>query len=271
MRYVLVLLSLLFCLPALSFADTRISIGIALPGTSIGINMPYYPQLTPIPGYPVYYDPAANYNFFFYDGLYWVFRNDHWYSSSWYNGPWYQVNPYNVPAFILRIPIRYYRRPPVFFHDWDRDGPPRWGAFWGHDWDRRRQGWDRWNPHNAPHPAPLPQYQRAYSGRHYPHEINYQDRIRSQHYRFQPHDSNARQYYYHQHESPQMRHGPQQEQQHAYMPMGQPQQHYPGGAVHHGGPGHPGGPEHQGNDHQHGHGDNGHGHGHEEQGPSGGY
>ena len=31
--------------------------GIGLPGVSIGINLPLYPELVPVPGYPVYYAP----------------------------------------------------------------------------------------------------------------------------------------------------------------------------------------------------------------------
>ena len=41
-----------------------------------------------VPGYPVYYAPDIGGNYFFYDGRYWVYQDDNWYSSSWYNGPW---------------------------------------------------------------------------------------------------------------------------------------------------------------------------------------
>lgn len=32
----------------------QVSVGISVPGVSIGINLPVYPQLVPVPGYPVY-------------------------------------------------------------------------------------------------------------------------------------------------------------------------------------------------------------------------
>lgn len=153
---------------AIASAQVRLSAGIALPGVRIGINIPGYPDLRPVPGYPVYYAPQLDVNLFFYDGQYWLFTNDQWYASNWYNGPWYVVAPYAVPDFILRIPIRYYRRPPMFFHGWNRDGAPRWGEHWGRRWQQRRPGWDRWNRRQLPRRAPLPRYQRDYSHGRYP-------------------------------------------------------------------------------------------------------
>ena len=35
-------------------AAAQVSIGISIPGISIGINQPYYPELVPVPGSPVY-------------------------------------------------------------------------------------------------------------------------------------------------------------------------------------------------------------------------
>ena len=69
-------------------AAAQLSIGFGAPGVSIGINVPVYPQLVRVPGYPVYYAPQVNSNYFFYDGAYWVYQGDNWYSSAWYNGPW---------------------------------------------------------------------------------------------------------------------------------------------------------------------------------------
>ena len=68
---------------------------------SIGINLSLYPDLVEVPGYPVYYAPQLDSNFFFYDGLYWVYAQDNWYSSSWYDGPWDMVTPEFVPLFVL--------------------------------------------------------------------------------------------------------------------------------------------------------------------------
>ena len=64
MRKLLIVLSLL--LFPLTSAHAEISF-------SIGINVPVYPRLVRVPGYPVYYDPRAQSNYFFYDGLYWVY------------------------------------------------------------------------------------------------------------------------------------------------------------------------------------------------------
>lgn len=46
-------------------ARVQVSVGIALPGISIGINLPHYPQLALVPGYPVYYAPSLSLNYFF--------------------------------------------------------------------------------------------------------------------------------------------------------------------------------------------------------------
>lgn len=193
MRYLLVASSML--LGSISLAQAEISVGIALPGISIGINMPVYPRLVRVPGYPVYYDPYVNLNYFFYDGMYWAFEGDSWYASSWYNGPWQLIEPEYVPLFILRIPVRYYRRPPVYFHGWRADAPPRWADHWGHDWEQRRSGWDRWDRRSVPAAAPLPRYQRQYSGNRYPREIEQQHAIRSGKYRYQPREAVAQQHF----------------------------------------------------------------------------
>ena len=169
----------------------QVSIGISTPNISIGINVPTYPTMTVIPGYPVYYAPQVDANYFFYDGLYWVFANDNWYSSYWYNGPWTLVAPVYVPVYVLRVPVRYYRVVPVYFRGWHSEAPPRWGDRWGRDWEQRRGGWDRWDRGAAPRPAPLPTYQRQYAGERYPRR-DQQVVLRDQNYRYQPRDNLVR-------------------------------------------------------------------------------
>jgi hypothetical protein len=161
---------------------------------TIGINVPTYPEMVLVPGYPVYYAPQVDSNYFFYDGLYWVFQDESWYQSSWYNGPWWPVDPEEVPQFILRVPVRYYRIQPTFFFGWSSTSAPRWGEHWGHDWEQRRNGWDRWDHDAVNTPAPLPGYQRQYSGKHYPQKEQQQQDLQNQHYRYQPHDAEVKQH-----------------------------------------------------------------------------
>ena len=161
---------------------------------SIGINVPVYPQLVQVPGYPVYYAPQLNANYFFYDGLYWVYDGENWYASQWYNGPWEFVAPEAVPLYILRVPVRYYHRPPGYFDAWSANAPPRWDQHWGRAWAERRRGWDRWNRSAVPPPAPLPTYQRQYAGNRYPRP-DQQIVLQSQNYRYWPHDTVAQRYY----------------------------------------------------------------------------
>jgi hypothetical protein len=176
-----------------SFA--QVSIGIATPGVSIGIQLPMYPKLVAVPGYPVYYAPGLNTNYFFYDGMYWVYQGNHWYASTWYNGPWSLVPPLYVPVYVLRVPVRYYRMPPPYFHPWRAEAPPRWGEYWGDDWQRQRPGWDKWNRQAVPAPAPLPVHQRKYTGERYPYQVERQQALNAQSYGYRPKDAMVREQY----------------------------------------------------------------------------
>ena len=188
------LIMLLMLMSPVTTAKASVSIGIGLPNVSIGINLPVFPELVRVPGYPVYYAPQMASNYFFYDGMYWVYQDDNWYASSWYNGPWSYVGAEFVPLFILRVPVRYYRQPPVYFRGWQSNAPPRWGQHWGHGWEQQHRGWDRWSRRSAPAPAPLPVYQRQYSGDRYP-RVEQQHSLRNQSYRYQPRDKAVREHF----------------------------------------------------------------------------
>lgn len=183
MRHSLIALALLTGLAGP--ASAQVSLTIGLPNVRIGLNLPLFPQLVLVPGYPVYYAPGVQSNYFFYDGMYWVYENDNWYASDWYNGPWAFVDPGQVPLFVLRVPVRYYRSPPSYFRGWAGNAPPRWGEHWGPGWQQRRPGWDRWNRGAAPRPAPLPTYQMRFPESRYP-QPDQQREVRQQNDRRQP-------------------------------------------------------------------------------------
>ena len=191
MRYALAVLLGVLC--SVSSVAAQVSVGIPLPSVSIGINLPSFPELVVVPSYPVYYAPRGDVNLFFYDGVYWVYQRDIWYASSWYNGPWRVIGPEVVPAFILRVPVRYYRHPPASWVGWRSDAPPRWGERWGHEWEQRRRGWDQWDRRTAHAPAPLPVYQRQYSGNRYP-QVEQQQKLQREKYRYQSQDPVVRQH-----------------------------------------------------------------------------
>lgn len=192
MRYAIAGLSMLLGLATVAApATAQVSVSVSIPGVSIGIHQPSYPELVLVPGSPVYYAPHVPANYFFYDGLYWVFQDDNWYVSSWYNGPWDLVEPDDVPLFVLRVPVQYYVRPPVFFHTWIVTAPPRWHFHWGPRWTRYHHGWDHWDRHAIPAPAPLPVYQRYYHGDRYPRR-EYQRVIRHEHYQYRSRDQVVR-------------------------------------------------------------------------------
>ncbi|MGB4062319.1 MAG: hypothetical protein WBK19_00660 [Azonexus sp.] len=190
MRKQLIVLGMLLQLAAP--APAQVSFGFGFQTDNISISLSTYPNLVRVPGYPVYYASGLNSNYFFYDGMYWVFETDRWYSSSWYNGPWMMVDPEFVPLYLLRVPVRYYRRPPAFFVGWQANSPPRWGDHWGNDWARQRSGWDRWNRKAMPAPAPLPSYQRKYTGNRYPSR-DQQPILQQRNYRHEARDPLVRQ------------------------------------------------------------------------------
>ncbi|HKW93750.1 MAG TPA: hypothetical protein VJX92_17800 [Methylomirabilota bacterium] len=177
-----------------SINQVSISVGIGVPSLDIGIHLPALPTLTLVPGSPVYYAPSVDANYFFYDGLYWAYQNDNWYSSSWYNGPWALVEPNIVPDFVLRVPVRYYRRPPAYFHGWAANAPPRWDEHWGPSWAQKHSGWNHVDRAHIPAPAPIPTYQRRYTGNRYP-TPQQQPVLHSRNYKYQPREEVVRQHY----------------------------------------------------------------------------
>jgi hypothetical protein len=192
MRHSFVLLCMLS--GAVTPAVAQASGAIGLPQVQIRHNVPVYPQFVQVPSNPVYYAPQLNANYFFYDGMYWVYERDNWYASDWYNGPWAIVPPRHVPAYILRVPVRYYRSRPHSFQGWSKNAPPRWGQLWGHEWEQQRGDWDHWNHSSVPRPAPLPAYQQLYTGNRYP-RVEQQPVLHDQYYRYQPSEPVVRRYY----------------------------------------------------------------------------
>lgn len=156
-------------------------------GESLGIDLPAYPELLAVSDQPVYYAPQVKSNYFFYDGLYWIYQHDSWHASAWYNGPWHLVGPDAVPDAVLRVPVRYFRRPPAYFRAWGSDTPPRWDEFWGREWEQRRPNWNEWSRKAAMTPAPLSRFQGRYTGAHYP-QPGEQPAIQDRHYRHEPSD-----------------------------------------------------------------------------------
>jgi hypothetical protein len=173
------------CCGVFSAAPAEISVDVGLPSAAIGLHVQQYPNLVPVPRYPVYYAAGLNSNLFFYDGQYWVYAQDNWYTSTWYNGPWDFVPPETVPDFVLRVPLLYYRRPPAYFSGWNRESPPHWGEHWGRGWEDRRRGWDHWTSRDVPKRAPPPAYQRDYSHEYYP-RVEEQRALRERNYRYEP-------------------------------------------------------------------------------------
>ena len=185
MRKLLIAFALAFgasAAPAIAATDLHVS---------VGINVPAYPTLVRVPNYPVYYAPSVRANYFFFDGLYWVFNGRDWFASPWYNGPWELVDRYEVPLPLLRVPVRYYRAPPPEFRVYRVDYAPVWDRSWGTTWAERSAGW-RERSLASYALAPLPVYQRQYAGTRYP-SLNEQIALQTRNYAYQPHDQVTRQ------------------------------------------------------------------------------
>jgi len=159
--------------PPLAAAETE----VWLAGESIGLTLSAYPRLVPVPGYAVYYQPGGRAYYFFYEGAFWFFRDQRWYRSRWYSGPWQLMWRDEVPLFLLRVPLRYYPRPPDELRGGPPDTAPRWDEHWGQGWQALPLGWQRWNRRTTPPAGPLPAYQRRYAGSNYPHDVALQARI----------------------------------------------------------------------------------------------
>lgn len=189
MRYIIIALSLLA--GAVPPAPAESGHRPIISDVSIGIHLGYFPDMVLVPGHPVYYAPQVRANYFFYDGYYWLYHHDRWHVSDWYDGPWEVLEPDEVPLAVLRVPVRYYLAPPVYFLSWSIAIAPLWHVHWGPRWTRYHAGWDR-HDHRVVHvPAPLPRYQRLYAGSHYPRGED-RHRIREAHYRYRPHDADVR-------------------------------------------------------------------------------
>lgn len=86
MCFLFVVLLLVLGMVIVVYVEVNVSINLF--GFSIGINMFSYLDFVWVLGMLVYYVLRMNLNFFFYDGLFWVFCSDMWFFSSWYNGLW---------------------------------------------------------------------------------------------------------------------------------------------------------------------------------------
>ena len=179
MRYAIILSSLL--LGAALPANAQVTITFGVPSQSIGMNMPVYPDFR---GFRTTRSTTRHR------------RTPICSSTTACTGPTRRTTGtrapgttgrgarcprYTFPYYVLRVPVRYYRRPPQYFRGWSHDEPPRWGQYYGAQWEQERHGWDTWNRKSAPPPAPLPVYQRQYSGDRYP-RYEQQPVIRSQYY-----------------------------------------------------------------------------------------
>lgn len=146
-----ILLATLLCgmalglvLPGTAHPDS-FSIGVQTNNLNLGINVgPTPPPLVVVPapvvvapgppGPPlpvVYTAPSLPYNYFVYQNVHYLYREDHWFRARHYNGPWTVIGIAQVPRPVLAIPVEQYRERPAH---WAHHGPPPWA----HERERER-------------------------------------------------------------------------------------------------------------------------------------
>jgi hypothetical protein len=158
---------------------------IGPPGADPGLRVPLFPYLAPVPGCPVYVASGMAANYFYFDGLFWIYRGGGWFAGIWYDGPWGLVPAEVVPMPLLWVPVRSFRDPPAGFRAWQGMEPPHWGEVWGAAWEARRSGWEQWDRHSAPALARLPGYQKGFAGPRYPRPEEQWD-LHNRNFRYHP-------------------------------------------------------------------------------------
>ncbi len=177
----------------------------APPGVGINIGLPVAPA-APYPYQPVAAAPAYPYDYealdlaappdfveppelgfyvavgvpfdlFFFNNMYYLYRNDCWYSSRYYNGPWSGIYHRNVPYALHRYPferIHHYRD--NYYGHYRRYGTWNGGthfrpgahALGREGYDRNRSGYARPNDYGRSFenraPYSRPSYNRVYNG-----------------------------------------------------------------------------------------------------------
>jgi hypothetical protein len=113
--------------PALA---NSLSIGMRIDSLNLGIRIGEEPRLVVVPGTPVYEAPGLPYNYFYYHGGYYLYREGTWFWGASYNGPWTVISIERVPRPILMVPAGHYRERP---EHWKRNGPPPWATARRHE------------------------------------------------------------------------------------------------------------------------------------------
>lgn len=177
----------------------------APPGVGINIGLPVAPvapypyrPVAAAPAYPSEYETldlaappdfieppelgfyvavGVPFDLFFFNNMYYLYRNDCWYSSRYYNGPWSGIYHRNVPYALHRYPferIHHYRD--NYYGHYRRYGTWNGGthfrpgarAFGREGYDRNRYGSVRPNDYGRTFenraPYSRPSYNRVYNG-----------------------------------------------------------------------------------------------------------
>jgi len=106
----------------------RVNVEVNIGPPVIMIDEP--PEVVYAPALGVYFVPDAEFEIFFYSGLWWSRRGNFWYSSRYYGRGWTIARNTDVPRPLFRVPrdyrARYAREPRIRYRDWKgRPGQPK--------------------------------------------------------------------------------------------------------------------------------------------------
>ncbi len=119
-----------------SAIDLNFGIGISGP-PAVEFSAP--PELVPIPGRYVYYDPDVNFDLFFYQGWWYRPYNGRWFRSDDYRGSWHHVR--EIPPALVDLPSDYRSVPSGYYRVPYGEVRNNWQG-----WERDRY-WDRVGEH----------------------------------------------------------------------------------------------------------------------------
>ena len=113
-RHRLVMTALGMLLAASASAGTSIGVGVVLsnaPPPPV-VVVREQPHLLLVPGSTVYVvdDHRVGYDWFLFNGYWYIYNGGYWYRAHRHSGPFVAIQPKLVPAAIIRVPSKHWRK-----------------------------------------------------------------------------------------------------------------------------------------------------------------
>lgn len=86
-------------------AAAEVNVNINVSGPPVIASEPVH--MVMVPKTSVYFVPDPGMDIFYYQGAWWSYRGNVWYSAGAYNGPWVVVKTKRVPRAVVAMPPNY--------------------------------------------------------------------------------------------------------------------------------------------------------------------